>query len=295
MNKKREEHNNTFTYFRYWENWLTQAVFNMLKCEGFDDEKQEVAFKQNLLLGGRVCFFEHNGKMYNLDFSDAGKIGVYNNQIYNVRVVNPILTNLPVFVDGDTCKCVYLTENDRLREDFGLSDLIIKTAKQLADNDISIECLQFVKRMPSLFVAKNDNAYKGITVILDKIRKGVTNLVVKTSLNEFVERVDTTNHNTPLNEFTEYQQYIIGTFYNCIGVNANWNTKRERVSATETNVNSETADYNLLHICDYVSKQLDKVNGMFGTNYKISVNVSRETTETDETDSENNESEDNEE
>lgn len=77
----------------------------------------------------------------------------------------------------------------------------------------------------------------------------------------------------PLQEFTEYQQYKLGTFYTMLGVNSPWNTKRERVQAAENDANEETARYNIADIVDNLNLQLDAVNVMFDTDYRVELTL----------------------
>ena len=58
-----------------------------------------------------------------------------------------------------------------------------------------------------------------------------------------------------------------------LGVNAVWNTKRERVAASENDVSGETARYNVADVVDNLNQQLDAVNKRFGTEYRVELNL----------------------
>lgn len=259
----------------FWESFLTNVLFSIFDFEGIEDDKQEAMLKRELLLNGRVCFFRHNGEMYNLPFTDGGKVGVYNPIIYKALVVNPVLTNIPNMDDGESCKLVYLTYMDKLRCNYGYYGLIHRTALQLCDNDLTVQNIQFLKRLNTVFVAKTDSDFGAMKALIDSIKRGVTAVIAKTKLSGQIDRLDGSG-SFNLSEHTEYQQYVLATFYNMLGVPMQWNNKRERVTAAETMDTEATSFYNVYSISEYIKKQLDEVNTMFGTQYLLKLNIETE-------------------
>lgn len=260
------------TYQRYWEWWLTNTVLNMLTVSGMD-RKAADNFKISLLLGGRVVFWQHDGEIVNQWFTAGGDVGFYRTY-YNYLVANPKLTTTPDLDDGNAVP-VYCMITDAVYEipwltSNGYTDLIAVTARKLADNDLSIEQLQYIKRIPSLFTARTDPEYSAVKQIFDAVKRGVHALIVHTKLDNSITRLDNAAAGTAqLSEFTEYQQYILGQFYTQIGVNVPWNLKRAQVSAAETGQNDETSKYNIFAVVDRIEEQLLEVNKKFGTDYHV--------------------------
>ena len=113
-----------------------------------------------------------------------------------------------------------------------------------------------------------------IQAILDSVEQGEMNIKAQSSLAGMLERLDAGQSIlAPLSEFTEYQQYKLGQFYNMLGVNSVWNLKREKVAAAENDTSAETARYNIADIVDYVNEQLDVVNERFDTRYRARLNI----------------------
>ena len=77
------------------------------------------------------------------------------------------------------------------------------------------------------------------------------------------------NNGSYLTQFIELHQYLKGSFYNEIGLNANFNMKREALGDGESSLNEDS----LLPLCDEMlrcrQEDFDKVNEMFGTNIKV--------------------------
>lgn len=263
---------NKYRKYTFWHWYLTTAVLNLFDVQNMEQD-METSFKLSLLLGGRVVFFQKNGKTWALPFANGGEVPVYAGEIIRVLVINPVLgefTGTP----GIDCECVYLTPLDRVQMAAGYSALIDETADALSDNDLSIKTAQFNKRLPTVFVGHTTPERIGMETVLESVRDGETNIIAQTALDKSIQRLDAGQSTVaPLSEFTEYQQYKLGLFYNMLGVNAVWNTKRERVAASENDVSGETARYNVADVVDNLNLQLDAVNKRFGTEYRVELNL----------------------
>lgn len=262
----------------FWVWFLTNAVFNLVDIENMAPE-METSFKQNVLILGRGIFFnDRDGVLRILNFADGGKVPVYAGQIERFLIVNPVIGEYTYDAEqiGIDCVPIYLTMLDRCQMSVGFSRLINAFANDLADNDVTIEMVQFLKRLPVVFKAKTDNDLRAITTMLESVYDGDKTIAAQTSIAGMLERMDAgTGTNTPLSEFTEYQQYKIGQFYAMLGVNTVWNMKRENVAAAENATNGETARYNISDIIDGLNDQLEIVNQTFNTMFKARLNVER--------------------
>lgn len=290
--------------FSFWKRYLIDMVYNSIYCDNMS-KRQEHMFKRSLLLYGKVAFFnlkntsinsplDNTNDVYCYHFTTAGYIGFYP-EYYKILITNPVLNEeLTLTVDED-CKLVFLEDFDR-DIDYtdtchgGFSYLIDETARLLTDNTISINQCQFTKRIPTIFTASTDNELLGVMGILEKIRQGTHAIVARTKLDGFVKRLDASGSAIPtLQEFTEYQQYVLGQFCTAIGISSVWNMKRERVSAIETETSTNISQYNLESMLQRVDEQLQDVNKMFGTDYRVKfvsdeiTDESEESEESDET------------
>ena len=252
--------------FRFWRWYLTTSVLNLFDVENMNPD-METCFKLSVLLGGRVCFFQQNGTVYALPFANGGEVPVYPGEIIRVIVTNPVLGDFRG-TPGVDCECVFLTPLDRVELSFGYSWLIDETADALSDNDLSIKCAQFLKRLPTVFVGHTDMERNAMECVVNSVEDGETKIVAQSPLNKSIERLDGGQSTvSPLSEFTEYQQYKLGQFFGMLGVNTVWNTKRERVAAAENETSTEVARYQIADVIENMNGQLNNVNTMFGTRY----------------------------
>ena len=74
----------------------------------------------------------------------------------------------------------------------------------------------------------------------------------------------------------EYHQYLKASWFNEIGLNANYNMKRESINSEEAQLNSDS----LLPLIDNMlscrQQAAEKINAMFGTNISVELSSSWE-------------------
>ena len=156
----------------------------------------------------------------------------------------------------------------------GYSWLIDETADALSDNDLSIKCAQFLKRLPTVFVGHTDQERNAMDCVCENVEDGNVKIVAQSALNKSIERLDGGQSTvSPLSEFTEYQQYKLGQFFGMLGVNTVWNTKRERVAASENETSGETARYNIADVIENLQLQMDVVNDHYGTDFECKLTL----------------------
>ena len=80
--------------------------------------------------------------------------------------------------------------------------------------------------------------------------------------------------NTHLIELIESYQYIQSMFYHNIGINSNFNMKRERLNTSEIETNNDSLKTYVEEIEHSLTKSIKKVNQMFGTDISISMRKS---------------------
>jgi hypothetical protein len=105
---------------------------------------------------------------------------------------------------------------------------------------------------------------------LKSIEKGELGVIGESAFHEGVEmQSPPSNNGSYLTQFIEYQQYLKGSFYNEIGLSANYNMKREAIGKGESTLDEDA----LLPLCDNMltcrREDLAKVNEMYGTDISV--------------------------
>lgn len=216
---------------------------------------------------GYACGFQYEGKPYILLGALAG---TFNKDYLPTKMIvtNPFLLktkSLELTIDKD---CVWF-RNDSMWQ--GLEPVFTKYAEMLAEIDISIRIGSINSRILSLISAGDErtkiSAEKFIKDVYDGKQPGI---IAEQALLESLKTYPYAGStNTYLKILQEIRQYIYANWYIELGINANYNMKRESLSANEVAVNEDT----LLPLVDDMinerKKALDKFNSLFGTNISV--------------------------
>lgn len=228
---------------------------------------------QNL---GYACFTKVNNNYYVFNCSLGGVPNEYYIPTLAI-VVNPYLKfNEQLVIDKD---CVII-KNDSTYQ--GLLNMHKKYANLLAEVDISLKYGCWNSRLLNLIVAETDKAKKDAENILQKIVDGEEIGIIggKQGLENIKTYPYSAGSDNTIKSLLELRQYLYATWYIDLGINANYNMKRESLSANEVAVNEDT----LLPLVDDMlqvrEQAVEKINKMFGLNISVKLNSSWEKIQT---------------
>lgn len=152
----------------------------------------------------------------------------------------------------------------------GLMPMFNKYANLLAECDISLRFAAINARIPSLISADNDATKADAVTYLKQIADGAEIGVIGS--NSFFEGIKTAPYlgsNTPIKELLELMQYIKAHWFNELGLQANYNMKREAINSSESALNEDV----LLPLIDQMLKRrkegFDEVNKLYGTSISV--------------------------
>ena len=259
------------SYVRYM---LSQTV-EMFEYNGLPDTIPQKEIEILHQMNRFAIWKKVDDKLY-VFFGGLG--GVLNEYYHPTRAIisNPYL-NYTADLEIDK-ECV-VTFNDKLRT--GLLPMFNKYATLLAECDISLRFACINARIPSLISADDDNTKDSAQAVLNKIWNGeefgiILNkrlLDVKTGMmtNEFGSK-----GNNNIKDLIELRQFIKSSWYMDLGIQSNYNMKRESLNSSETTMDESV----LLPLIDDMLKSredgLKKVNEMFGTNITVKLSSSWE-------------------
>ena len=238
----------------------TQRIF---EYKGLPDTVPQRMLEFLLQVNGYACFCKVNGDLYAFYGGLGGEPDAYYRPTICV-VANPYLKfNKTLKIDKD---CIIM-RNDSLL--YGLLPLFSRYATAMAENDISFRLSSINTRIEFLLSAPDDSTKNAAEKFLKDIEEGKQGVIAS---NEFLEGIKAQEVGRSMRTFTdliEYQQYLKASWFNEIGLNANYNMKREKLSTTESQMNNDA----LLPLVEDMLEQrrvaLEKVNEMFGTNISV--------------------------
>lgn len=241
----------------------------MFKYDNLPDTIPARIIELYLQCNGHLCFARRpdTDELYVYTGGLGGEPDVYYMPtIYTVS--NPAQNFSKNFVIGKECIVV---PNDDLY--LGLLPLFHRYAYNLAENELSLLVMDINTRIVSLISASDDRTIESAKKFLSDIEQGKLGVI---SENAFLDGIKSqpytsTGGRTSLKDLIEYEQYLHASWYNEIGLDANFNMKRERLTSAETQMNVD----GLLPLVDDMlecrTKAIEKVNEMFGTDIRVSL------------------------
>lgn len=137
------------------------------------------------------------------------------------------------------------------------------------DCEISLNMLSIMLRVQFLITASDDKTRQNAEVFLSKIKNGDMSIIGQSEFFKGVELKSNTENTQTINQFIQLSQYVKASAFNEIGLNANFNMKKERLITSEIDIN-ESALLPLVENMLFERKNAcDKINAMYGTDISV--------------------------
>lgn len=263
--------------------YFLMRVMKMFKYEGLPEEIPVDCLSKMLLTNGYGFFTKYKstnslGEEKDQYYFFRGRMGDVIDAYYRptkIIIANPGANCYETFDLAKQKGGTYYGEkgviirNDTLYH--GLMPLILRYSYLLAENLITMRTADVFLRIIALISAQDDKTYVSAGEFIKAIENGKMMAVAEGKFFEGVKmQSPPSNNGSYLTQFIEYQQYFLGSFFNEIGLNANFNMKRESIAKSESSLNEDS----MLPLCQNMlmcrQEDFNVVNEMFGLNIKVS-------------------------
>ena len=262
MYKYRDKTNNIKTQVNY----MLVKSLNMFKYENLPDTLPQIEIEKLLQTRGLGFITKHNDELYIFSGSLSGALDVYGNYTkFNVSNPNINLNKEFELSDGS------LIKNDDLA--LGLLPIYERYVTMMVENEISMVMHSYNNRINRIISAGDDSTKESAEKYIDNIIDGKLGIIGESRIFEGI-KVDNP-HGSNSNQVThmiEYQQYLKASMFNEIGLNANFNMKRERLTSNETELNTDILYPFIDDMLENRRVAIDKVNELFDTNIEVNFN-----------------------
>ena len=231
----------------------------------------------------QICRFAIFTKVDNNLFVFYGGLGGMPNEYYQPTqaiVSNPYLKfskvlNLDDYIKDDGNAVVGWNDGMHI----GLFSLHNRYACLLAETDCTLKYQLVNMRFNNVLTADDDTTKESLEKMYQDVEDGTGFgiVVTKKFMSETnVDKIElrAQSHQMQLKDVIETKQYLMGSWYNELGLNANYNMKREAINESEADMNEDT----LLPLIDNMLKQrkliADSLNKKFGTNIEVEISSS---------------------
>lgn len=241
----------------------------MFKYHNLPDTIPASELEKMIQANGFAVIGKINGELYALNAGLGGEPDVYNNP-------TEAIVSVPAFNYNATWKigtdCEVIT-NDSMN--MGLIPLFAKYCTLMNENEISIMLSVINQRISFLLSANDDNTIASAKQLLKDIEAGKQGVVSDSKVfDSFKAQALTKNAGTGITDLIELEQYLKASMFNEIGLNANYNMKRERLSESEVEMNGD----NLYPLVDDMASNrksgVERINNLFGTDIQVEFNSS---------------------
>lgn len=247
--------------------YMLNRTQSMFRWSGLPDTIPQRSLELMLQCGGCVAFYSVKGELYAFN----GGLGGEPNPYYMptiFTIANPALklsVNAKIDID-----CVVIPSDSMYK---GLIPLFKRYSALMTENELSIYTSLINSRIPALISSDNDSTTKSAYKYIDDIKDGKLGVIASQTFFEGIKTqpYGATSNTNILTNLIEMMQYTKASWYNELGLNANYNMKRESINSGESQLNNDA----LLPLIDDMLKcRLDgaeKVNKMFGTSISVSL------------------------
>lgn len=264
-----------YNYIRY----MFDRTNQMFEYDGLPETIPDYMLELYLQLNGQVCVTKVKDKLYALPGGLGGAPDPYYRPTLYV-LANPglgysaslrIVNHLPPFGKQDSQgECVLVRNDTNMR---GLFYLFSRYATELAENDVSIRSAQINSRQQTLVAGSTDTQIASANAYYKSLEEGK---IIAVADQAFLEGISVNNVSTQSSnsiiQLIELQQYLKASWYNEIGLNANFNMKREYQSEEELQANTDV----LLPLIDDMLKcredGVSAINSTYGTSISVRKN-----------------------
>lgn len=246
--------------------YMLNRTRRMFKWDTLPDTIPERNLELLLQTNGHVCVAEHDGKLY----AFAGSFGGEPNEYYMPTlyvVSNPYLKISKTYKIGEDCVII---PNDSLH--IGLLPLISKYGNFLSKTELTMSMIVTLARSALVIDAEDESELLSAKDYLSKLEQGELGIITRDRLlqgDTVKVQPGATSSASVLTHLIELSQYFKASEFNELGLDANWNAKRETLSSEEVSLNRDS----LLPLCDDMlenrKESIEKINKMFGTNINV--------------------------
>lgn len=260
---------NLYTKDRFLNNYIDDMLIKcnqMFHYENLPDTVPKRIIESMLMCDGYCIFTKYNEKYYVLQ----GGLGGLPNEYFEYTqciVNNPYLKLNKTFeLDKD---CVIIRNDSRMR---GLLSTLEKYGVLQNDCEISLNMLTNVLRSQFLISAGDDKTKQNADIFIQKLVNGEFTCIGENTFLDGIKVHNIQSTSGYIQQFIELNQYIKASAFNELGLDCNFNMKRERLTANEVELNTSI----LIPLADDMLEQrkiaVEKINKMYGLD--ISVDLS---------------------
>ena len=225
--------------------------------------------ERRLQNNGIIVLFMYKNELYcTNEFSFYGDLDIYNN--YNQVSINIPSVNINEILTID--KDCIIMKNDSFS--MGLIPLYAKYCTLLTENEMTMLMYDVNTRVQTFISASDNTSLESANEFIKQLYNGKLTAIANDAFLDSLKFNNKSNSATTIKDLVEYHQYLKGTLFNEIGLSANYNMKKERLTNADIELNSDNL-YPLVDDMLYNRRSaLEKVKEIFDISIQVELNSS---------------------
>lgn len=250
--------------------YMLDRTITMFKWSNLPETIPERMLEIYLQVNAHCAFYKYHGNVYVYTGGMGGPPDpYYRPTIYTIA--NPaqkLTVNAEIGKD-----CVVMLNDSYIT---GLLPLCKRYANNMTDTEISLYVANINSRIISLISAQDDRTRKSAEKYISDIIDGKLSVVGETKFFEDLKATpfSTSGAHTIITDLIELMQYNKASWFNEIGLNANYNMKRESINASESQLNNDALSPLVDDMLNNRQTYAKQVNDMFGLDISVTLNSS---------------------
>lgn len=245
-------------------NYMLMRTSEMFEITGAPETMPQEKIKLIVQTHGSGTVAEVGGNLYIFAAGLGGRPNAYYEPTQAI-IANPGLNYNATLEIGKDCVVI---KNDLTYT--GLMPLFYKYANLLAECDLSIRMATVLTRVPTLATADNSNTVASFERFFSDIEAGkFSGLILDRTLLDGLKTNDYASKISHLKDLIETRQYLLANWFIELGLNANYNMKREALNSSETAINEQTLTPLIEQMYNELKKGIEKVNEKYGTSMTV--------------------------
>lgn len=254
---------NVFTQSMYMLD-RTQSIF---EYSGLPDTIPARVLELYLQVNGHCIFTKYNDTFYIFTGGLGGEPDVYYMPTL-YAVANPALNLSKQYKIGEDGIVI---NNDAMY--IGLMPLFNKYASLIAETELSMQIAIINSRIIDLIAAGDDSTKESAERFLADVKAGKLGII---ATNLFLDDASlqtlpytSAGHSNNITQLIEMEQYAKAAWLNDLGLNANYNMKREALSTAESQLNDDALRPLIDNMLECRRVALEKINEMYGLDITV--------------------------
>lgn len=251
------------------ERSIMKKAYMMLDYENLPDSVPKRAVKMYLHGNGHFAGFLKDGTPKISWGAFAGKFDEY----YFPKEY--IVTNPYMFISENSRRmsigsdCI-IVRNDSLAEP--LTHIIAKYVDMMTENEVSMIICDILARAQGIISAKDNAQMESAETYLKKIFSGaIVPIKSDTFAGENMETIPFGTAHYILTDLIEYEQYVRASLYSELGINLNFNMKRESLNSAEVGMDEEILKPYIDNMIEVQQEDFNMLSDLWGLETPVKI------------------------